>query len=377
MSELTNDYLDQIMGFDPQKLDVFQEKGPRQDPNVYKTNPRDAKSEDGVYRSRIKVILNPFSPKESIVPQTTYWLKAQDGSMLVRSSLSVDDRNCPLFKCWKRVWFQGDDNTPEGKAIREKARTRARSIFDKNESQWVLVQILEDENKPELVGQFKVMKLARDIYDKLVAIMSPSAASKKQAYPVMDYVIGLELNIEVQPGPDDPAAPERKQREISYSLSQFGSYATIIKTDGTPLLTDEEAELVDNYVTAANDAQNGKTEKKRTDGAKKVAELRPKLRPIYAKAIEYVRDNLKDVVTGQPLDIVKYCGYQPWDENTATAVQHFIEIVDAGYSPENMGYEQLKAMQAQVQAQAAPEAVPVNAEPTDNSANAQDPDLPF
>ena len=377
MSELTNDYLDQIMGFDPQKLDVFQEKGPRQDPNVYKTNPRDAKSEDGVYRSRIKVILNPFSPKESIVPQTTYWLKAQDGSMLVRSSLSVDDRNCPLFKCWKRVWFQGDDNTPEGKAVREKARTRARSIFEKTESQWVLVQILEDENRPELVGQFKVMKLARDIYDKLVAIMSPSAASKKQAYPVMDYVIGLELNIEVQPGPDDPAAPERKQREISYSLSQFGSYATIIKTDGTPLLTDEEAELVDNYVTAANDAQNGKTEKKRTDGAKKVAELRPKLRPIYAKAIEYVRDNLKDVVTGQPLDIVKYCGYQPWDENTATAVQHFIEIVDAGYSPENMGYEQLKAMQAQVQTQAAPEAAPVTAEPTDNSANAQDPDLPF
>lgn len=379
MSELTNDYLDQIMGFDPQKLDVFQEKGPRQDPNVYKTNPRDAKSDDGVYRSRVKVILNPFSPKDSIVPQTTYWLKSQDGSMLVRSSLSIDDRNCPLFKCWKRIWFQGDDNTPEGKAVREKARTRARSIFEKNESQWVLVQILEDENKPELVGQFKVMKLARDIYDKLVAIMSPSAASKKQAYPVMDYVIGLELNIEVQPGPDDPAAPERKQREISYSLSQFGAYATIIKTDGTALLTDEEAELVDNYVTAANDAQNGKTEKKRTDGAKKVEELRPKLRPIYAKAIEYVRDNLKDVVTGQPLDIVKYCGYQPWDENTATAVQHFIEIVDAGYSPENMGYEQLKAMQAQaqVQTQATPEAAPATAEPTENSANAQDPDLPF
>lgn len=375
MAELTNDVLDQIMGFDPQKLDVFQEKGPRQDPNVYKTNPRDAKSEDGVYRSRIKVILNPFSPKESIVPQATYWLKSQDGSMSVRSSLSIGDRNCPIFKCWKRVWFQGDDTTPEGKAEREKARTRARSIFDKNESQWVLVQILEDENKPELVGQFKVMKLARDIYDKLVAIMSPSAASKKQAYPVMDYVIGLELNMEVQPGPDDPAAPERKQREISYSLSQFGTYATVIKTDGTPLLTDEEAELVDNYVTAANDAQNGKTEKKRTDGAKKVDELRPKLRPIYAKAIEYVRDNLKDVTTGQPLDIVKYCGYQPWDENTATAVQHFIEIVDGGYSPENMGYEQFKALQANttVVAAAAEPATSVVPE----TADAQDPELPF
>ena len=377
MSQLTNDALDQIMGFDPRNLDVFQEKGPRQDPNVYKTNPRDAKSDDGVYRSRVKVILNPFSPKESIVPQASYWLKSQDGSMAVRSSLSIGDRNCPLFKCWKRVWFQGDDNTTEGKAIREKARARAKSIFEKTESQWVLVQILEDENKPELVGQFKVMKLARDIYDKLIAIMSPSAASKKQAYPVMDYVIGLELNIEVQPGPDDPSAPERKQREISYSLSQFGSYATIIKTDGTQLLTDEETELVDNYVTAANDAQNGKTDKKRSDGAKKVAELRPKLRPIYAKVIEYVRENLKDVTTGQPLDIVKYCGYQPWDENTATAVNHFIEIVDAGYSPENMGYEQLKAMQANANAAQIP--VVEKAEPTTTAgpADPADPELPF
>ena len=220
------------------------------------------------------------------------------------------------------------------------------------------------------------MKLARDIYDKLIAIMSPSAASKKQAYPVMDYVIGLELNIEVQPGPDDPSAPERKQREISYSLSQFGSYATIIKTDGTQLLTDEETELVDNYVTAANDAQNGKTDKKRSDGAKKVAELRPKLRPIYAKVIEYVRENLKDVTTGQPLDIVKYCGYQPWDENTATAVNHFIEIVDAGYSPENMGYEQLKAMQANANNAQIP-VVEKSELAAAGPADPADPELPF
>jgi len=365
------------MGFDPTKLDVFQESGRTSDPNVYKTNPKDSKSEDGVYRSRVKVLLNPFNPQASIVPQVTYWLASQDGSRLVRSKLSLGDKSCPLFKCWKRVWYQGDDSTQEGKAIREAARVRAKSIFDRNESKWVLVQILEDENKPELVGQFKVMKLARDIYDKLVAIMYPSAASKKQAYPVMDYVVGLELNLEVQPGPDDPSAPERKQREISYSLSQFGSYATIIKTDGTPLLDDEEAELVDNYVTAANDAQNGKTEKKRTEGAKKIEELRPKLRPIYQKAIEYVNENLKDAVTGNPLDLEKYCGYQPWTSDEEEAVQHFIEIVDAGYSPESMGYEQLKALKA---AEAAPvaaataaptvEAAPVTAAPADN-------DLPF
>jgi hypothetical protein len=338
--------IDSIMGFEPQKLEIFQENKSTQDPNVYKTNPKDSTADDGVYRSKVKVILNPFKPSASIVPQTTYFLKALDGSMLVRSSLSQGDKNCPLFKCWKRIWYQGDDKTPDGIKKREEARARAKSIFDKSETKWVLVQILEDDNKPELVGQFRVMKLAKDIYDKIDALMNPSAASKKNPYPVMDYVVGLALDIVVTPGPDDPTAPERKQREISYTLSQFGDYASIIKTDGTNLLTDEEMETVDNYVSAAKDAQDGKTEKKRADGAKKVAALRPELRPIYEKVIMYVKDNLKDVVTGQPLDLEQYCGFQPWDENTTTAINHFIEIVDGGYSPENMGYDQFKALQA-------------------------------
>lgn len=373
---MTTDFLDSIMGFDPTNLEVFHEKASGADPNVYKTNPKDSKADDGVYRSRIKILLNCFDPKNSIVPQANYFLKSADGSMLVRSSLSVGDKNCPLFKCWKRVWYQGDDTTPEGKAERAKARARARTIFDKSESQWVLVQILEDENKPEEVGKFRVMKLPKAIYNKLIALMNPSAASKKKPYPVMDYVVGLELNMEVTPGPDDPAAPERKQREISYDLSNFGSYATVVKTDGTPLLTDEEAEIVDNYVTFYNDSQNGKTEKKRQDGEKKVEELRPKLRPIYEEVIEYVKNNLKEAVTGEPLDLVKYCGYQPWDENTKKRVNEFIEIVDAGLNPENISYEHFKNSQAP--------AVDVSEGHTTEGTTEQpqeqkseDPDLPF
>lgn len=326
------DLVDEIMGFDPTNLDVFKptNEGGNENANIYRTNPKDSKSEDGVYRSRVKILLNPFSPKESIVPQAQYWVKGMDGQMPVRSSLSIGDKNCPLFKCWKRLWYSNDEDK---KALSKK-------LFDKTESRWVLIQVLEDDNKPELVGQFKVMKLAKDIYDKLVAKMNPSSGSKNKPYPVTDYVIGLELNLEVQPGPEDPNAPERKQREISYSLSQFGDYATVIRTDGTPLLNEEEIDLVDNYVQASNEAQNGKTEAKKKAAAAKVEELRPQIVPVYKKVVEYVKDNLKGA-NGEPLDLVKECGYQAWDEHTSRFVSNWIAVVDAGYDPNTRSFNDL------------------------------------
>ena len=218
--------IDDILGFDPSQLSVFNEPKSNSfvDPAIYKPNPKFATSEDGVYRSKVRIILNPLSPKDTIVPQAQYWLRSVDGSRPVFSSLSIGDKNCPIFKAWKSLWYSDDEEKKE----------RSREIFQKNETQWVLVQILEDKNQPELVGKFKVMKLAKDIYTKMVDLMNPSAESGKTPYPVADYVVGLELSLVVQPGPDDPKAPERKQREISYTLSSFGSYAPVIKTDGTP-----------------------------------------------------------------------------------------------------------------------------------------------
>lgn len=332
---ISNEQVGSLMSFNPTELNAFKDKGAQQDPNIYKTNPRDAVSDDGVYRSKVKILLNPKSPSDSIVNQANYWLSSMDGSRLVRSSLSEGDKNCPLFKAWKRLWFSGDEEKKEF----------SKEIYNKTESMWVLVQILQDENRPELVGQFRVMKLARDIYEKLVARMNPSPSTGKHPYPVMDYVIGLALEIEVQPGPDDPKAPERKQREISYSLSQFGDYATCIKTDGTPILSEEEAELVDNFVTALNDSQSGKTAKKKSDGEEKVKELKPQLSPIYQKVCAYVIENLIDLNTGEPLDLKEYCGYSEWDEQTKEFVDHFVEMTDHCINPSTMTYDQFKSLQ--------------------------------
>lgn len=314
-------YIDDIMGFDPQNLDAFQEPvaTASYDANIYKTNPvKFSKAEDGHYRAKIKAIYNPFNPKQSIVHQATYFIKDAEGSLLVRSKLGNGDKSCPLFTSWKKLWFTED----------QEKKDWARKMYDKTESDWVLVQVLEDENQPELVGKFLAMKLPKSIFEKMIAKMKPSPESKKAPVPVMDYLLGLPIELDVKPGPDDKNAPERKQREISYDLCEFDTeYAPIIQVNGEPLFNDEELELIDAFVTARAEVTKGKSAAKREAAAKQVEEMTPQIKELYKKATDYVRENA--------IDLSKECGYQEWDEATATRVQNWIDAVAKLQDPQN------------------------------------------
>ena len=349
-------YVDDIMGFDPTNLDAFQEpvQTASYDANIYKTNPvKFSKSEDGHYRAKIKAIYNPNDPKKSIVHQATYFIKDEEGSLLVRSKLGNGDKSCPLFTSWKKLWFTED----------QEKKDWARKMYDKSESDWVLVQVLEDENQPELVGKFLAMKLPKSIYEKMIAKMKPSPESKKAPIPVMDYLVGLPIELDVKPGPDDKNAPERKQREISYDLCEFDTeYAPIIQVNGEPLFTDEELEQIDAFVTARAEVTKGKSAAKREAAQKQVEEMMPAIKELYKKATDYVLAN--------SIDLVKECGYQEWDEATATRVQKWIDSVAKLQDPQNPVSNAATTFDA-------PATAVADAEPTTEK-NMSDPDdLPF
>lgn len=306
-------YIDDVMGFDPTNLEAFQEPVSNNsfDQNVYKTNPvKLSKSEDGHYRARVRVIYNPFDFRKSVVPQATYAMSDAEGFFLVRSKLGHGDKTCPIFTSWKKLWFSGDENK----------KNWAKQMYEKTESQWCLVQILEDDNQPELVGKILAWKLPKTVFTKMSAKMNPSAESKKAPVPVMDYLMGLALELDVAPGPDDPTQPSRKQREISYDLCEFeADYTPITKVDGTALFTDEEIEVIDAFVTARNEVTKGKSAAKREAATAKVEELKPAMRDLYQKALDYLKENC--------IDLVKECGYQEWDEATTARVNAWIETV--------------------------------------------------
>lgn len=316
---MTN-FIDDMMDFNPVNLTIFNDV-PVSDfnQNIYKTNPKDSKSEDGHYRSKIRILYNPFDNAESIVKQTTYAMNDADGFFMVKSKLANGDRECPIFKSWKKLWFSEDEDKKDW----------ARKMYEKSESQWCLVQIIEDDNKPEMVGQIKAMKLPKAIFVKLEALIKPAAESKKSPVPVMDYIFGRALEMDVTPGPDDPAHPERKQREIKYDLCVFENDPTpIIKVDGTPLFTDEELELIDTINNACNDYYKAKTDKKKQEAAQIIADNKDARIALKTKATDYMMANC--------IDIVKECAYQPWDEATEKRVQNWIDIVATMNDPKTV-----------------------------------------
>ena len=350
---MTN-FIDDVMGFNPADLSIFNVTETTEfNNNIYKTNPKDSKAEDGHYRSKIRVIYNPFDVKQSIVKQTTYAMYDQDGFFMVKSKLANGDRECPIFKSWKKLWFSGD----------EAKKDFARQMYDKSESQWCLVQVIEDDNKPELVGKILAMKLPKAIFVKLEALMNPAPETKKLPVPVMDYIFGRAIEMDVTPGPDDPAHPERKQREIKYDLCTFEADPTpIINVDGTPFFSDEELELIDNYNSARADLAKAKTEKKKAEAQQVLTDNQQAVRDLYGKVIAYLKENA--------INLVKECAYQPWDEATTKRVQNWIDIVATMNDPKTVS-----AVETSEPDVVAPQ------EPTEASADAfmgtDDDDLPF
>lgn len=306
-------FIDEVMVFDPSNLSAFQEPEKKvYDANIYKTNPVSTKvvSEDGHYRSTVKVLYNPYNIKKSIINQCRYVLQDEQGYLFVNSSLSEGDKNCPIFKGWKKLWFSGDDEKKQ----------YARDMFERTESQWVLVQIMEDNNQPDLVGRLMAMKLPKVIFEKMTAKMNPSPESKKTPVQLMDFLIGPVLEMDVTPGPNDPTNPSRRQREISYNLCDFASDPTpITKVDGTPLFSESDLELIDTYSTARVNYEKAKTQAKKDQYAKEISELKEQIKSLYGQAIEYLKENA--------IDIEKECGYQPWSDEVTARVNKWIDNV--------------------------------------------------
>lgn len=303
---MSNDFND-FMGFDPKNLDVFQEKVSTQaQSNVYNTNPvKYSKSEDKHYHSSIRLLYNPFNVRASVIPQTKYVCTDENGLFFVDSSLSIGDKNCPMFKAWKTLHFSKDPNKVSW----------AKTMFQKREAQWCMIQVIEDDNRPELVGKFMEFKLPKAIWDKLQDKMNPSADSKKQPVPIMDYLFGPLLSIDVVPG---PAGDE--MRQISYNLCDFESDAyPIIKVDGTQLFDDEQLELIERYNNLNKAIQKAKTDKAKKEKQAEKDSIADDVKALYKIALDYMKENA--------FNIEETRGFTPLTEDMQARVNHWIERV--------------------------------------------------
>lgn len=319
-----------ILGFDPTSLNVFNQNNekPQSQGNslVYRTRPADSKSEDGVYRCTIKPVYNPFNFKDSILEQQSYGLQDANGWFNVVSSLTMGDTSCPIFKAWKKCHFADKNQNPQLWKQAAKKEDGGNALFDKRFARYITIQILEDQNQPDLVGKYMLWKLPKSIYDLIINKQNPSPESKKSPIPVMDFLFGRAIELEVTPGPGGPG-DERYSRETKYRGELTDDVVSIVAPDGSPLLNDSDQAVLDAYVAKASNIWKSKDPEER---AKLVSELNAdptaiQLREIYSKI-------LVDIKRVCP-NIMEVLGYKPWSDETMARVNSWIETVLAGNDP--------------------------------------------
>ena len=324
----------EVLGFNPQELFSNQNDQPNQNQNpgnsfIYHTRPADSVSEDGHYRAKIKIVYNPENPKKSWLEQQSYGLQDSQGFFTVVSSLTNEDKSCPIFTSWKKCRY-----SEEGSVLYNQALSKdkgGKGLFDKRFARYVIVQIIKDKNQPDLVGSFKLWKLPTSIYNLLQQKMNPSKESGKMAIPVLDYLFGKAINIDVAPGPDDKSNPQRKTREITYTGEFTEDVVTCLNPDGSPLLNDEEQAILDAYVAKIEKAWKmvceDEDEMAQRDAL--VAKINSSdeykaLLPIYGKVLAQIKE------WAPKLDML---AYKPWSEETKKRVENWIKIVESGNDP--------------------------------------------
>ena len=322
-----NDELD-ILGFDPSQLAVFahtEDNASNVNKNLYVTRPAESKSEDGVYRSTIKVIYSPQNLKKSIVEVQSYAMQDKDGYFSALSSLMVNDKTCPIFSAWKKCRY-----ADAGSALwkqQAKKEEGGKQLFDKRFARYATIQVMEDKNHPELEGKYMFMKLPKSIWEMIEKKQHPAPESGKSPIPVMDFLFGYAIELEVTPGPDDPNKPERKTRETSYSGEFTADPVSCTNPDKSPLLDDDEQEVLDKYVAAMKKVwkeKNPDTRKEMLDEINADPNTK-KLRKIYARVLEEIKSFCPD--------LNEEYSFKPWDENLARRVQNWIDIVLACGNP--------------------------------------------
>lgn len=369
------DFIDELMGVDPSGISAFQEQTTTStgNPNIYKTNPTKTSKDvapDGHYRSKIKIIYNPFDRAQSIIRSAYYTFNDADGFFMLDTKLAMNDRSCKIFKDWKTLHFAPEPDVVatalvDGVPTQMTRKQWGDFMFNKREMQYALVQIIEDENQPELVGKFMIWKLPKAIFDMMNAKMNPTD-KRETPQDLMNYLFGPVLKVDVTPGPDDPSAPERKQREIKYNLCSFDTDPTpITKVTGESLFTDEELDMINDYMDGKKVLSNPKsTAKKKEEATKKCKDLVPALKKMMETALSYVKENA--------INIVDEVGYKEPTPEQWARYEKWFSIVKQFKDPMTYTEPNIFGTQAPTQAPA----TPVVSEESGTEMLSED-DLPF
>lgn len=361
-----NEEVFDILSFDASQLAINNQPDSKSqgNSNIYKPRPADSKSEDGIYRAQIKVIYNPFDFRQSVLEQQSYGLQDKDGFFSVISSLTVNDTNCPIFKAWKTCHYSKNQVLFNQQAP---VKEGGKGLFDKRFARYVTIQVMEDINNPDLNGKYMLWKMPKAVWEVINAKQSPTNPAKA-SIPVMDFLFGRAIDIEVKPGPGK-VGDERYTRETSYTCELSDDPVSCTNPDGSSLLNDEQLKVLEEYIEDMKAVWKEKDPVKRSTINLEIfqKENTKKLKAFYKEIIEKIK-------TFCP-NLIESLGYKPWTQEVTDRVNNWIKIVLQGNDPTSLIDSTTTQAAEQLQDPVKTNTQEVN---TPNvSSGSEDDDLPF
>lgn len=148
------------------------EDKPKGNTEVYKVSFKDGKN--GIYRSIIRFIPNPADPSKNIMSKSVSWVK----NPITQKGMYVDDpRSVNEFSPVTDMFFKLKNT---GIATYEEF---GKTYLGAKQQYASLVQIMSDEQHPELVGQIKVFVYGKKVWEKLHNEEYPQGAGQQGIIP--------------------------------------------------------------------------------------------------------------------------------------------------------------------------------------------------
>lgn len=154
--------------------------------DYYNPDPKFSKNGKN-YISRIKFLPFIQNPKLSILSKWVVYLQNPNGTKRYVDCPSTVNKPSVL----QQIYFalKKSENSAEEKLAENFSRRRV---------YFSLVKILDDPNKPELVGKIKVFKYGQKLYSKLDKLMNPEPTSKRQPHNPFDIFNGRPFDFDVK-----------------------------------------------------------------------------------------------------------------------------------------------------------------------------------
>lgn len=133
--------------------------------------PKPDQGKDGVYSSLIRFLPNIKNPRKPYIRKYVYWLEDREGNGFYVDSPSTVGDKCPVQDMFFKL---RNSESAMDKKMSENLKRR--------EVYYGLIQVIKDEQKPDLEGQIKVYKFGYKIKTKIDEELNPKFDEPTQVF---------------------------------------------------------------------------------------------------------------------------------------------------------------------------------------------------